>query len=258
MAKPNASLVPIAESITPPDASPVPVHGVSITQLGAVKQPDTSPQPVIVTPMMSSSSDEPHSRLETPFNDIGTLLEPTKSIDDICHAVSNLSRDEKYFLLYKHIPPPTAFLSTFLYGNNHTFSNSWLERYPWLLYSPKLNAVFCGPCSILLPSSQRKDKGLLVNRPFSNWVKLNNTLNNHSMANHHRHCLQAADVLKSTIDNPARHIDVLTTSALHIRMNENKDILRQIVRAIIYLCSRVFLCGATTRMSITIRIQEIF
>ena len=45
--------------------------------------------------------------------------------------------------------------------------------------------MFCGPCSLLLPSSQQKDKGLLVNRPFSNWVKLNKIWNNHSMVNYH-------------------------------------------------------------------------
>ena len=221
--------MPISVSMTPPDASPVPVP-VSMTQ------PDASsvPVPVRVTPTMPSSSDEPHSGLlePAPFNDIGTLLEPTRSIDDKCRAVS---KDEKYSLLYKHIPPPTTFPSTFLHGNNRKFSNSWLERYPWFLYSPKLNAVFGGPCSLLLPSSQQKDKGLLVNRPFSIWVKLNKILNNHSMVNYHRHCLQDVDILKSTIDNPARRIDVMASSALQIRMNENKHILRQIVRAIIYL-----------------------
>ena len=61
-----------------------------------------------------------------------------------------------------------------------------------------------------------------VNRPFSNLFKLNKTLNNHSMVNYHWHCLQDADILKSTIiDNPARHIDVMASSA--IRMNENKQ-----------------------------------
>ena len=57
--------MPISVSMTPPDASPVPV-------------------PVRVTPTMPSSSDEPHSGLlePAPFNDIGTLLEPTRSIDD--------------------------------------------------------------------------------------------------------------------------------------------------------------------------------
>ena len=82
-------------------------------------QPDASPVPVPVRVMltMPSSSDEPHSVLlePAPFNNISTLLEPTKSIDDICHAVSNLSKDEKYSLLYEHISTPTTFPSTFLH-----------------------------------------------------------------------------------------------------------------------------------------------
>ena len=55
------------------------------------------------------------------------------------------------------------------------------------------------------------------------------------MVNYHWHCLQDVDIFKSTTDNPARRIDVMASSALQIRMNENKHILRQIVRAIIYL-----------------------
>ena len=50
------------------------------------------------------------------------------------------------------------------------------------------------------------------------------------MVNYHQHCLQDADILKSNIDNPARPIDVMASSALQIRMNENKhNILRQLL-----------------------------
>ena len=41
--------------------------------------------PVTVTPSLLEPS---------PFNDIGALLEPTKSIEAICQEVSNLSNDE--------------------------------------------------------------------------------------------------------------------------------------------------------------------
>ena len=65
--QPNASpvLIPVSMTMTQPDASPVPV-------------------PVRVMLTMPSSSDEPHSVLlePAPFNNTGTLLEPTKSIDD--------------------------------------------------------------------------------------------------------------------------------------------------------------------------------
>ena len=49
--------------------------------------------PVTVTPSLLEPS---------PVNDIGALLEPTKSIEAICQEVSNLSNDEKYSLLCNH------------------------------------------------------------------------------------------------------------------------------------------------------------
>ena len=107
-----------------------------------------------------------------PFNDIGTIFEPSKSVDDICRIVSGLSNDKKYSLLYHHRSPPNHLPCTYSYSSNRKFNLTWLERYPWLIYSPKLDAVFCGPCSLLLPNTKRRDKEFLVNRPFSSWGKL--------------------------------------------------------------------------------------
>ena len=77
---------------------------------------------------------------------------------------------------------PAFFPSTFSHGFQDRFNRSWLQKYPWLIYSPKLDVVFfCGPCALLLPNSMsREDKGLLENRSFSNWIKVSNTLANHS------------------------------------------------------------------------------
>ena len=76
---------------------------------------------------------------------------------------------------------------------------------------------------------------MLVTRPFSNWGKLSTTLMNHSEHIYHRECLQDADILKSVTDKPACRLDVRANSAIQVRINENKHILRQIVCAIIYL-----------------------
>ena len=71
-------MVNLPGASTQPNASPVPIP-VSMT----MTQPDV-PVPVRVMLTMPSSSDEPHSVLlePAPFNNIGTLLEPTKSNDD--------------------------------------------------------------------------------------------------------------------------------------------------------------------------------
>ena len=47
-------------------------------------------------------------------------------------------------------PPPAVLPTTFSHGCNRKFNISWLIKYPWLRYSPKLDAVLCGPCALLL------------------------------------------------------------------------------------------------------------
>ena len=178
-------------------------------------------------PKCSAGPFEPEVNLSSlvdppPFSDIGALLDPEKSLHEIC--------DEKCSLLYNHIAPFAVFPPTFSHGYQCRFNHSWLEKYPWLIYSPKLDGVFCGPCALLLPSSMnRRDKGLLVNRPFSNWVKISSTLASHSSLHYHRHCLEMADALKSYVDNPATWVDVMFGGTIQKQINENKQIIWKIV-----------------------------
>ena len=89
---------------------------------------------------------------------------------------------------------------------------------------------------MLLPVHSRCDKGILVNQPFNNWVKISDTLKNHSKLVYHRDCMQAADVLKDSIMNPSSSkIDVISNANLEARIAQNKHILKQIVRAILFL-----------------------
>ena len=133
--------------------------------------------------------------------DIGNLLSPTKSIHDKCEAINSLSNAEKYSYIFKHISPPKTLPTTYSHGCNHKFKITWIKRYPWLLYSTKLDGIFCGPCAITLPVHSRYDKGILVNKPFNNWVKISQTLSSHSKLVYHRDCVQAADALKDAITN---------------------------------------------------------
>ncbi len=156
-------------------------------------------------------------------------------MDEICQLVSNLSVDEKFSLLFQHVTPPAVFPSTFSHGFQRRFNQSWLNKYSWLLYSPKLDGIFCGPCAILLSVSDRKDKGMLVNRPFSNWIKISSILANHSSLRYHRNCLAMADTLKLPVENPSTRVDVMFSDSIQKKITENEHILRQIVRAILFL-----------------------
>ena len=67
------------------------------------------------------------------------------------------------------------------------------------------------------------------------WVKLTDRLSSHSKHVYHREALQSADILKTSIENPASRIDVMTSSALQSRMTESRHVLHQIVHVILFL-----------------------
>ena len=79
----------------------------------------------------------------------------------------------------------------------------------------------------------RSDKSLLVNRLFSNWFKIGSALASHSSLHYHRHCLEMADTLRSSVDNPATRVDVIFAGTIQKQINENKRIIRQVVQAIL-------------------------
>ena len=64
----------------------------------------------------------------------------------------------------------------------------------------------------------RWDKGLLVNKPFSNWVKLSNVLSSHSKLAYHRDDVRSADILKTSVENPGSSIDVMTNDNLQAQI----------------------------------------
>ena len=47
--------------------------------------------------------------------------------------------------------------------------------------------------------------------------------------------MQFTVILKNSIDNPASRIDVMANSDIQMRMDENRHIIHQIVRAILFL-----------------------
>ena len=176
--------------------------------------------------------------ISNPCYDFGNIFLPSCTMKDALQAVKDLSRHERYSYLYDHVSPPSILPTTLLHGKKRRFNTSWQERYPWVLYSPKLDAIICGPCSLLLTCGRREDKGWLVNKPFNNWEKLNTTLSNHSKLKYHLVSVQAADTLRSTVINPKLRIDIATNSAVQSQMTENAHILRQIVRGVIYLAKQ--------------------
>ncbi len=64
-------------------------------------------------------------------NDIGALLASSKSMEETCTSISNLSQGEMFSYLYRHLQPPSNLPATVLHGANRKFTISWLTKYPW-------------------------------------------------------------------------------------------------------------------------------
>ena len=180
----------------------------------------------------------PDSELRKVRNDIGCVLRAGLSVKEIADAVDKLDVGRKNELIFGHVTPPPVLPSRRSHGCNRKFNVEWLQKYSWLRYSPEADGVFCSPCSMMISAEHRIGKGLLVNAPFSNWVKISDALASHTKLRYHQDCVSAADVLHETIIRPTSRIDVMANAQLAQRRAENLHILEQIVRAVCYLAKQ--------------------
>ena len=105
-------------------------------------------------------------------------------------------------LLTEHFKPDVSsiFPITFSNGCNQSFQYRWLEKYPWLVYSKRLDGGFCKFCVLFVRN--REKLGVLVNKPFTSWVKVNNTAENHASYNYHIRAVETALDFKCSIEQP--------------------------------------------------------
>ena len=113
----------------------------------------------------------------TDVDDIGCIIKPTMTVDEICGAVKSLDKEQMYKLLT--VPDKSyLFPKVFSAGCNRCFQVKWLEKYPWLVYSASLNGGFCKYCTLFV--KDRSKLGRLVNKPFEKWVKVTGILDGHA------------------------------------------------------------------------------
>ena len=52
--------------------------------------------------------------LSQQLRDIGCLIKPNMSVEEVCSSISQISKGEKYAYLNNHVQPPSVLRSTFL------------------------------------------------------------------------------------------------------------------------------------------------
>lgn len=143
--------------------------------------------------------------------DVGDFVKTSITNEELESVIGSLTDSERYQYLTEHFRPPKGckYPSTYMNKCNRSFQESWLTKYPWLVYSPKLDGGFCLPC--LLFTKNRSGKGVLVNSPFNRWMKVTAILGNHVTLEYHLDCLTKADAFKVPLKTPERVFLVSST-----------------------------------------------
>ena len=174
------------------------------------------------------------STLSSEFNDIGHVIHEGMSVEEVSRAVLALSPCQKYLLLTKHFKPDKGFLFPKMYSNgcNRSFQLSWLEKYPWLVYSKEVDGGFCKYCSLFV--KDRNSLGALVNSPFRKWVKVSKIVKGHKDTLYHKISIECAIDFRQSINRPELSINARISTEIFNRIQENRHILKCCANCIIY------------------------
>ena len=119
-----------------------------------------------------------------------------------------------------------------------TFQRAWLQRYPWLVYSPSQRGGFCKYC-VLFPSSTL-GSGSLVTKCFNNLKKAtgkDGVLQCHGELQYHKDALAKGDTFISTYKKPVGSIPYVLSTVGKQNYSRNVRALESIVKAVL-LCGR--------------------
>ena len=168
------------------------------------------------------------------INDLGYIIKSSMGVPEVCRAVSELTDGQRYKLLKEHYRPRADFRfpRTFSNGCYRSFQYKWLEKYPWLVYSKVVNGGFCKFCALF--SRNRDSLGMLVNKPFTMWVKVHKIVEGHASNNYHFRAVHDALDFQRSIEHPETNIDVRMSSNLFQCIQENRHIVKCCAECILY------------------------
>lgn len=142
---------------------------------------------------------------------------------------------EKFHLLTEHWVPPKKFQFPVsrLNNKNRKFQADWLEKHPWLVYSPSLDGVLCKHCVMF---ANDENLGYFVKSAYRNWNKCSDDLKNHATKKYHADAMLKSENFLENMRNPVEGIDVGLNAEAEAQIAINRKILASIFKT-------VFLCG---------------
>ena len=189
--------------------------------------------------------------------DVGEIAEKANgSWDALRSLVAKLSSDKiKQYLSNHFHPSPTDNLHSHTVTkagrmSKVSFQRQWLDRFSWLVYSPKLAGGMCR-CCILFPQQPTRGErfrstsgrsGILVlspyQYPYSKALGKDGVLTCHEATFVHQHATEAMDLFLRSISNPSERVDSLLLRQKDELAEENRHILKQIILAVEFLAKQ--------------------
>lgn len=165
-----------------------------------------------------------------PINDIGNFV-----------AVSQVSDSTKFEMLKNCWRPLNCFsFPKIRQGKqDRSFQTSWLERFPWLAYSHKLQGGLCRVCVLFGKLSGGKSDqvlGCLVTGPLKNYKKAIEILINHGNSDYHKNNMLKSVNFTGVMEGKSGDIISAVNTAVMDKIRKNKQKLVPIIKTIL-LCA---------------------
>ncbi|XP_041372656.1 uncharacterized protein LOC121385929 [Gigantopelta aegis] len=182
------------------------------------------------------SNDDDLQSVERLYDDLGQFIDATISAAEITAKLKEMSDAQTLHLLQKHYRPDSryAFPAVFVNGCNRSFKYSWIEKYPWIVYSARLDGVFCIYCALF--RKDRSSRGSIVNLPFTKWTRCSHVFKDHATSKPHINAITDSEIFQEHLLHTDRVVPVLLEKKMEM-IRENREILSCIVEAIVF-CGR--------------------
>lgn len=151
---------------------------------------------------------------EAAVQNIGTSITSFDLGDLIGNSHRMVTDYQKYQYLKHHFIPDSSYTGLLKQvvtkGKSKkqytlSFQRSWLNQYPWLVYSPSKIGGLCKYCVLFTPDDGRLKNAVLVTRPFVNLTKATGkggVFKNHESCQYHKDAMMLASGFMESVAKP--------------------------------------------------------
>jgi len=152
-------------------------------------------------------------------------------------ASNNINDAKKYELLKNPWTPPKNYQFPIEQQRRLKFQLDWLNRFPWLVYSEKVQGALCKCCVLFANNSVGKGVhqklGVLIIKPFTKWKDAIERFNRHSSSEYHKLSIIRSEEFIKVMENKKNTIANEIDTSRKKQVIENRSILRPIIETLI-------------------------